>query len=132
VKEIFDAEEFVSRLPHGAVKRAFGIEAIFWFAEPVGAEHGEPLDRKREAGEAIGKGAVALEVAAGGEVACKGRGALPHLAAALSVTVVLLGELLAVDDPEALCEEEEKKERSEALGPTDLNAGKLHAFGGWL
>ena len=44
VKEVLDAEEFVPRLPHGAVKRAFGVEAVFGSAELVDAQHGEPLD----------------------------------------------------------------------------------------
>ncbi len=111
---------------------AFGVEAVFGLAELVGAEHDESLDGEGEAGDAIGEGAIAVEVAAGGEVAGEGRGTLPHLAAALGVAVVLLGELLMADDPEALCEEEEEEKRSEALGPADPDAGKLHAFDGWL
>ncbi len=89
----------------------------------------QALHGEREAGDAIGEGAVAVEVAAGGEVAGERRGALPHLAAALGVAVVLLGELLVVDDPEALGEKEEEEQRGEALGPADLDAGKLHAAG---
>jgi hypothetical protein len=40
----------------------------------------------------------------------------------------LLRELLTVHHPEALGQENQEKQRSQSLGPADLDAGKLHAL----
>jgi len=131
MEEVLDAEELVAGFPGGAVERALGVEAVLGFTEFVGAEHDEPLHGEGKACEAIGEGAITVEVATGGEVTGERRRAFPHLAATFGVAVVLLGELLAVDDPEALGEKEDKEQRSKALGPADPDAGKLHAIDGW-
>ncbi len=125
--EVDDAEELVARLPRGAVERAAGIEAVGGGAEVVGGEEGEALKREGKAGDAVGEGAVAVEVAAGGEVSGEGRGTLPHLAAAGSEAVVGGGEFLMACDPEAFGEEEEQEERSEALRTADVDAREGHA-----
>ena len=83
--------------------------------------------RERQAGDAVGEGAVAVEVAAGGEVSGERRRAFPHLAAAAGEAVVGGGELLVADDPQALAEEEEEQKRGEALRPADLDARNCHA-----
>ena len=82
---------------------------------------------ERKAGDAVGEGAVAVEVAAGGEVSGERRRALPHLAAAAGEAVVGGGEFLVADDPETLGEEEEQQKRGEALRPADVDARKCHA-----
>jgi hypothetical protein len=101
--------------------------AVGGSAQAVGGEEGEALKGEGKAGDAVGEGAVAVEVAAGGEVAGEGRGALPHLAAAGGEAVVGGGELLMAGDPEAFAEEEEQEERSEALRTADVDAREGHA-----
>ena len=113
--------------PGGAVERAAGVEAIGGRAELVDGEQREALRGERETGDAVGEGAVAVEVAAGGEVSGERRGALPHFAAAAGEAIVGGGELLVADDPETLGEEDEEEKRGETLRPSDLDARKCHA-----
>ena len=78
-------------------------------------------------GDAVGEGAVAVEVAAGGEVSGERRRALPHLAAAAGEAVVGGGEFLVADDPETLREEDQQEKRGEALWASDVDARNGHA-----
>src|SRR5207248_3059971 len=53
----------------------------------------------------------------------------PHLAAALGEAVVVRGEFLVGDDPEALAEKEDQEERGQPLRPSDAKPGTFHAAG---
>ena len=79
---------------------------------PGGSFAGEPdenaLDGERESGRTVGEGAV-VDISAGGEVTGEGRGLLPHLTAAAGELVIAVGEGLAMDDPEALRQEQEQQ-----------------------
>ena len=121
------AHQLMARLPCGAVQRAAGIEAVGGSAQVVGGEEGEALEGEGKAGDAVGEGAVAVQVAAGGEVSGERRRPLPHLTAAGGESVIGGGELLVAGDPQAFAEEKEEKERSEALRTADVDAREGHA-----
>ena len=93
------------------MERTLCIQAVLRFAQFICGEKYETLHRQRKSRDTIGKGAIAVEIAAGCEVACQWRGALPHLATALGVAIVLLRELLAVHDPQTLRQKEQEKQR---------------------
>ena len=120
MQEVLEIGELEVSLPGGAVEARAGVEAVGGGANLVCGEQGEALGGEREARGAIGEGAVAREIAAGGEVAGKGRGPLPHLAAAAGEAEVSGGELLPVDDKDALAEEEEQEQGGDLLGAAQL------------
>ena len=74
-----------------------------------------------------------MDVAAAGEIAGEGRRLLPHFASAARKLVVAVGEGLVLDDPKALAEEHEQKERGKLLRALEAefsDPGKVHCVDG--
>ncbi len=128
MQQILHAEQFVARLPHRSMERALGIQPVLRLAQLIRTKHREPLHGQRKPRDPVGKGAITIQVAAGCEVASQRRRPLPHFAATLRVTIVLLRELLVVHHPKAFGQKKKQQQRSQSLGSTDLDAGKLHAM----
>ena len=125
-QQVLYEAEFVARLPSGAVQRASGVQPVLRFAEVVDREQDEPLGGEREAGEPVGEGAVAVQVAAGGEVALQDGGRLPHLAAAAGIAVVVGVQRLVVDGPQALSQKHQQQRRGHPLWTANVEALESH------
>jgi hypothetical protein len=117
----------MASFPRGAVERTSSVETIFRFAKVIHAQEHEALRGQREAGKAVGKGAIAVEVAAGGEVALQGRGTLPHLAAAAGEAVIVDVERLMGNGPPTLREQYEKEQGGNTLCPPDIEPTQSHS-----
>ena len=88
----------------------------------------KPLRRERKAGQAVGERAIAVQIAAGGEVALQGRGPLPHLAPALPKPVVVRTQGRVRNRPKALAQQNEQQERRDSLGRADVETTPTHLF----
>jgi len=80
--------------------------AIFGLTKEVNCTLSEQIEAKRQAGNAISENAV-VNIATGGEVAGKRRGAFPHLSPATCVLVVAIRESLPACEREPLRQEDQ-------------------------
>ena len=95
-----DVVEFVAHLPGGGSRELAGVDA---------------LEGNWETGCTVGEDSI-VDVAAGSEVAGKGRGGFPHFTATADERIVGVRESVVLNDPEALSEQDCKESCGNLLG----------------